>query len=66
MAGRILAEDGSSSHDSAWNKSIRQFRRDRKAMQNLVADTKSDLFARLPELGSARPRLRELAQSSPT
>src|SRR5579863_1012280 len=34
--------------DSAWNKSIREFRRDRKAMQNLVSNPKSDLFARLP------------------
>jgi hypothetical protein len=44
--------------DSAWSKSIREFRRDRKAMQNLVADPKSDLFARLP-WGDGQTILRE-------
>ena len=44
--------------DSAWNKSIRQFRRDRKAMQSLVSDPKSDLFARLP-WGDGQTILRE-------
>ncbi len=44
--------------DSAWNKSIRDFRRDRKAMQNLVSDPKSDLFARLP-WGDGQTILRE-------
>lgn len=44
--------------DSAWNKSIREFRRDRKAMQNLVSDSKSDLFARLP-WGDGQTILRE-------
>ena len=32
----------------AWEKSIRDFRRDRKAMQKLVADPKTDLFAPIP------------------
>jgi len=45
-------------NDSAWNKSIRQFRRDRKAMQSLVSDAKSDLFARLP-WGDGQTILRE-------
>ena len=44
--------------DSAWNKSIREFRRDRKAMQNLVSDPKGDLFARLP-WGDGQTILRE-------
>jgi DinB superfamily len=44
--------------DSAWSKSIREFRRDRKAMQNLVADPKSDLFARIP-WGDGQTILRE-------
>jgi hypothetical protein len=33
---------------AAWNKSIQQFRRDLKAMQNLVANRNTDLFARIP------------------
>jgi hypothetical protein len=33
---------------AAWNKSIQQFRRDLKAMQHLVANPKTDLFARIP------------------
>jgi len=43
---------------SAWNKSIRAFRRDLKAMQGLVADPTSDLFARLP-WGDGQTILRE-------
>ena len=46
------------SDDSAWNKSIREFRRDREAMQNLASDPKSDLFARLP-WGDGQTILRE-------
>ena len=33
---------------AAWDKSIRQFRRDLKAVQTLVANPKTDLFARIP------------------
>jgi DinB superfamily len=33
---------------TAWNKSIQTFRRDRKALQKLVANPKTDLFARIP------------------
>jgi hypothetical protein len=44
--------------DSAWSKSIREFRRDRKAMQNLVSDPRSDLFALLP-WGDGQTILRE-------
>lgn len=32
----------------AWDKSIRQFRSDLKEMEDLVADPKTDLFARIP------------------
>ena len=33
---------------AAWNKSIKQFLKDLKAMQDLVANTKTDLYARIP------------------
>ena len=32
----------------AWEKSVRQFRADLKAMERLVANPKTDLFARIP------------------
>lgn len=44
--------------DAAWDKSIGQFRRDLKAMQDLVADPKSDLFAHIP-WGDGQTILRE-------
>jgi DinB family protein len=44
---------------SAWDKSIRQFRKDRKALQQLAADTSIDLGARIPH-GSGQTYLREL------
>jgi hypothetical protein len=43
---------------AAWGKSIQQFRRDSKAMQLLVADPKTDLFARIP-WGDGQTILRE-------
>jgi len=43
---------------SAWNKSIKQFRADLQAMQALVADSKTDLFARIP-WGDGQTILRE-------
>jgi hypothetical protein len=43
---------------AAWNKSIQQFRRDSKAMQALVANPKTDLFARIP-WGDGQTILRE-------
>ena len=43
---------------AAWNKSIQQFRRDLKAMQRLVANPKTDLFARIP-WGDGQTILRE-------
>lgn len=43
---------------AAWNKSIQQFRRDLKAMQALVENRKTDLFARIP-WGDGQTILRE-------
>jgi hypothetical protein len=42
----------------SWEKSIRQFQDDLKAMQDLVADTKHDLLAKLPH-GAGQTLLRE-------
>ena len=43
---------------AAWSKSIEQFRGDLKAMQDLVANPKTDLFARIP-WGDGQTILRE-------
>ncbi len=43
---------------AAWDKSIRQFRKDLKAMQDLVANPKTDLYARIP-WGDGQTILRE-------
>jgi hypothetical protein len=43
---------------AAWEKSVRAFRRDLKAMQKLVANPKTDLFARIP-WGDGQTVLRE-------
>ncbi len=43
---------------AAWSKSVQQFRRDLKAMQTLVANPKTDLFARIP-WGDGQTILRE-------
>ena len=43
---------------ASWNKSVRQFRRDLKAMQELVANPKTDLFAKIP-WGEGQTILRE-------
>ena len=42
----------------AWEKSVRQFRRDLKAMERLVANPRTDLFARIPH-GQGQTILRE-------
>jgi DinB superfamily len=42
----------------AWDQSIQQFRDDLKAMQDLVADPKADLYARIP-WGDGQTILRE-------
>ncbi|HTS36761.1 MAG TPA: DinB family protein [Candidatus Solibacter sp.] len=44
--------------DAAWSNSLRQFSRDLKAMQNLVANKKTDLFAKIP-WGDGQTILRE-------
>jgi hypothetical protein len=43
---------------AAWEKSVRQFRADLKAMQDLVGDTSTDLYARIP-WGDGQTALRE-------
>ena len=43
---------------AAWNKSIQQFRKDLKAMQDLVSNPKTDLFAQIP-WGDGQTILRE-------
>ena len=45
--------------DAAWSRSIRQFRADREALQDLAADPQVDLNARIPH-GSGQTYLREL------
>jgi hypothetical protein len=44
--------------DKAWQRSIRQFRADLKAMQDLVEDPATDLFAPIPH-GEGQTILRE-------
>jgi hypothetical protein len=44
---------------ASWNRSVRQFRRDLKTVQNLVANRKTDLFARIP-WGDGQTILREV------
>jgi len=43
---------------AAWNKSVQQFRKDLKSMQALVANPKTDLYARIP-WGDGQTVLRE-------
>lgn len=42
----------------AWEKSVKEFRADLKAMEDLVADPKTDLFAKIP-WGEGQTILRE-------
>lgn len=44
--------------DAAWEKSLDAFNRDLQAMQDLVADPKADLFAKIP-WGDSQTVLRE-------
>ncbi|MGH9519604.1 MAG: DinB family protein, partial [Terriglobales bacterium] len=44
--------------EKAWEKSVRAFRRDRKAMCALVADESKDMFAKIPH-GDGQTLLRE-------
>lgn len=48
----------SPSSDDAWEKSLREFRADLKAMCDLVSDEKTDLFAKIPH-GDGQTVLRE-------
>lgn len=43
---------------AAWERSVEQFRQDLKAMQDLVADPKTDLYAKIP-WGDGQTILRE-------
>ncbi len=43
---------------AAWNKSVQQFRKDLKAMQEFVTNPKTDLYARIP-WGDGQTILRE-------
>ncbi len=43
---------------TAWNKSVQQFRKDLEEMQDLVANPKTDLYARIP-WGDGQTILRE-------
>ena len=43
---------------AAWEKSVKQFRADRKAMEDLVGDSETDLYARIP-WGDGQTILRE-------
>jgi hypothetical protein len=45
-------------NSAAWNASIKKFRQDLKAMQNLVENPKTDLFGRIP-WGNGQTILRE-------
>jgi len=45
-------------NDAAWKKSVDQFNSDLKAMKDLVADPKTDLFAKIP-WGDGQTILRE-------
>ena len=47
------------SNDKAWGASVKNFRADLKAMQDLVADPKTDLFAKIP-WGDGQTILREI------
>jgi hypothetical protein len=44
--------------DDAWDRSLEAMRRDLKAMQDLVADPKTDLYAKIP-WGDSQTILRE-------
>jgi len=45
--------------DKAWNDSVKNFRKDLKAMEELVANPKTDLFAEIP-WGDGQTILREV------
>jgi len=49
---------GQSGSKDLWNDTVKQFRQDLKAMQELVADPSNDLFAKIPH-GTGQTILRE-------
>lgn len=51
-------KESSPANDAAWKKSVQQFHTDMKAMQDLVSDPKTDLFAKIP-WGDGQTILRE-------
>ena len=51
-------DTAASEDDAAWDRAVEQFRRDLKAMQDLVADPGTDLFAKIP-WGDGQTILRE-------
>ncbi len=56
--GGYWPESEAPPNDAAWNKSLRQFRADLKAMQELVANQSTDLYAKIP-WGDGQTILRE-------
>ncbi|HVO60585.1 MAG TPA: DinB family protein [Terriglobales bacterium] len=51
-------KDAAPPSDTAWNKSVKSFRADAQAMQQLVSDPKTDLYAQIP-WGQGQTILRE-------
>ncbi len=51
-------ESAAPADDAAWDKSVESFHRDLQAMQDLVADPKTDLYAKFP-WGDGQTVLRE-------
>lgn len=51
-------KNGAPASTAEWNKSVQQCKKDLKAMQDLVAEPKTDLFARIP-WGDGQTILRE-------
>jgi len=49
---------GAPPSDEAWENSVKQFQKDLKAMQKLIADTSRDLYAEIPH-GQGQTLLRE-------
>ena len=54
----IFAARGVPPDDAAWDQSVESARRDLQAMQDLVADPKTDLYAKIP-WGKGHTILRE-------
>ena len=58
LARGLLAGNARAARREAWDKSVRAFRRDLKAMSDLVADPATDLYAKIPH-GNGQTILRE-------